>query len=252
MRFIGKLLGALAGLRFGMPGIAAGMAVGQLFDSGALRAQFSFGSKVMSRTLFQLTGHIARADGRVSQREVALAEQLFDQFGLEGRARSDAVAHFNAGRLDSFEPEPVLAKFVAQFGLRSAQAEQMLAALIAIAYADGGMLGNERAALKAIAVALGFREDEFVRELERFAPAPPASEATQDSIEESYAVLGLPSGADAAAVKLAYRKLISQYHPDKLEGAGIRGDALKGAQAKAKAVRSAYERLIAQLKMTQT
>ena len=248
MRFIGKLLGFLAGLRFGMPGIAAGMAAGHLFDSGALRAQFSFGSNVMSRTLFQLTGHIARADGQVSQREVALAEQLFDQFGLEGSARSDAVAHFNAGRLDSFQPEPVLAKFVKQFGLRSTQAEQMLAALIAIAYADGGMLGNERVALKVIAVALGFREDEFVRELERFAPPSSGFEAMEDSIEESYAVLGLAPGADASAIKLAYRKLISQYHPDKLEGAGIRGDALKGAQAKAKSVRSAYERLIAQQK----
>ena len=246
MRFIGKLIGALAGLRLGMPGIAAGMAAGHLFDSGVLRAQLSFGSNVMSRTLFQLTGHIARADGRVSQREVALAEQLFDQFGLEGSARSDAVAHFNAGRMDSFQPAPVLGKFVKQFGLRSAQAEQMLAALIAIAYADGGMPGNVRAALKVIAVALGFREDEFVRELERFAPTAP--EAMQDSIEESYTVLGLAPGADAATVKLAYRKLISQYHPDKLEGAGIRGDALKGAQAKAKAVRSAYERLSAQLK----
>ena len=248
MRFIGKLLGGLAGLRFGMPGMAAGMAAGHLFDSGALRAQFSFGTNVMSRTLFQLSGHIARADGRVSQREVALAEQLFDQFGLEGRARGDAVAHFNAGRLDSFRPTPVVAKFVKQFGLRSAQAEQMLAALIAIAYADGGILGSERAALKVIAVALGFREDEFVRELERFAPTPSSSEPTQDSIEESYAVLGLAPGADASAIKLAYRKLISQYHPDKLEGAGIRGDALKGAQAKAKSVRSAYERLTAQLK----
>lgn len=248
MRFIGKLLGALAGLRFGMPGVAAGVAAGHLFDSGALRAQFSFGSSVMSRTLFQLSGHIARADGQVSLREVALAEQLFDQFGLEGKARGDAVAHFNAGRLDSFQPAPVLAKFVKQFGLRSAQAEQMLAALIAIAYADGGILGSERAALKLVAVALGFREDEFVRELERFAPTPSASDLIENSIEESYAVLGLASGADASAVKLAYRKLISQYHPDKLEGAGIRGDALKGAQAKAKSVRSAYERLIAQQK----
>lgn len=248
MRWIGKLIGALAGLRFGMPGIAAGMAAGHLFDSGMLRAQLSFGVAVMSRTLFQLAGHIARSDGHVSEREVALAEQLFDQFGLAGRARSDAVAHFNVGRLDNFQPEPVLAKFVKQFGLRSAQAEQMLAVLIAIAYADGAVLASERAALKVIAVAVGFREDEFVREIERFAPASTASDATSDSIEESYAVLGLAPGSDASAVKLAYRKLISQYHPDKLEGAGIRGDALKGAQAKAKAVRSAYERLSAQLK----
>ncbi len=241
MRFIGKLIGALAGLRFGPAGVASGIALGQLFDSGVFRAKVSFGADVMSNTLFQLTGHIARSDGTVSAREVALAEQLFDQFGLEGAARDKAVNQFNAGRLDGFQPQQVLTRFVEQFGLRSAQAEQMLAALIAIAYADGGLLGSERAALKTIAVALGFREDEFVRELERF--APPAVAAPEDSLDACYAVLGLAPGADANAVKLAYRKLISQYHPDKLEGAGVRGDALKGAQAKAKSVRSAYERL---------
>jgi DnaJ like chaperone protein len=241
MRFIGKLIGALAGLRFGPSAVVVGIAIGHLFDSGVFRAKISLGANVMGSTLFQLIGHIARSDGEVSAREVALTEQIFDQFGLEGPARSAAVAQVNAGRMDGFQPQPVLKRFVDQFGLRSAQAEQMLAALIAIAYADGGLIGGERAALKVIAVALGFRDDEFIRELERF--APPAASITEDSIESCYATLGLEPGADAAAVKLAYRKRISQYHPDKLEGAGIRGDALKGAQAKAKSVRAAYERL---------
>jgi DnaJ like chaperone protein len=245
MRYLGKIIGALAGLRFGATGVAIGAALGHIFDSGVVRAKLSFGSDIMGETLFALMGFIARADGQVSPREVAFGEQLFDQFGLEGAARTAAVARFNVGRSDSFHPQPVLQRFVAQFGMRSAQAEHLLAALIAIAYSDGVLIAKVRSELKLVAIALGFREDELNRELERFRPAEAAPESPEETLEHAYAVLGITADADAAAIKLAYRKLISQYHPDKLEGAGIRGDALKGAQAKAKAVRSAYERLSA-------
>jgi DnaJ like chaperone protein len=244
MRFLGKIICALIGLRFGAPGVALGLACGHLIDIGVLRAKLSFGSEVMGSSLFQLMGFIARADGQVSKYEVALGEQLFDQFGLEGKARDIAVAQFNAGRADSFKTTPVLQRFVQQFGMRSSQAEQLLVALIAIANADGPLVHSERVALKDIAVTLGFREDEFVRELDRYASNDPHA-TSEDSVEQAYGALGLKPGASAEEIKLAYRKLISQYHPDKLEGAGVRGDALKGAQAKAKAVRSAYERLIA-------
>jgi DnaJ like chaperone protein len=242
MRFIGKLIGAIIGLRFGFLGVLFGATIGHLFDRGFVRAKVTLGSTVMSRTLFTLMGFIAKADGHVSEREVAVSEQLLDQFGFDGPQRDEAIAQFNAGRLDHFDPQVVLKEFVAQFAMRSTHAEQMLSALIAIAYADGSIAATERQALKLIAVALGFREDEFVRELERFKPAD-AKYSDDDSIEQAYVTLGLEPGANAYEIKLAYRKLISQYHPDKLEGAGVRGDALKGAQAKAKEVRSAYERL---------
>jgi DnaJ like chaperone protein len=243
MRFIGKIIGALLGLRFGLLGVIFGATIGHLFDRGVFRAKVTMGSDVMSRTLFTLMGFIAKADGLVSEREVAVSEQLLDQFGFEGRQRDNAIAHFNSGRAVNFQAHPILQEFIAQFSMRSTQAEQMLSALIAIAYADGQIHDEERTALKQIATSLGFREDEFARELERFKPSESKQQPDDDSIASAYQTLGLEVGANAYEIKLAYRKLISQYHPDKLEGAGVRGDALKGAQAKAKAVRSAYERL---------
>jgi DnaJ like chaperone protein len=241
MRFIGKLIGALVGLRFGFFGVLFGAVIGHLFDRGIVRAKVTLGSNVMSKTLFTLMGFVAKADGHVSEREIAVSEQLLDQFGFDGTQRDQAIAQFNAGRSPHYNPSALLQEFVAQFSVRSSQAEQMLSALIAIAYADGSIDETERQALKQIAVELGFREDEFVRELERFRPSE--AKTSDESLDSAYQTLGLEPGANAYEIKLAYRKLISQYHPDKLEGAGVRGDALKGAQAKAKEVRGAYERL---------
>ena len=240
MQYLGKLLGLLLGFRFGALGISLGLALGHLLDMTVLRKRIQAGSSKLASTVFHLMGYIARVDGQVSTQEVALGEQVFDQFGLQDEARRLAVAQFNLGRAEQFDPQPILAEFVQHFGLRSHHAEQVLVALIAIASADGEIKPSERAALKTIAVTLGYREDEFVRQLERFAAtAPPQAQSDQSALE----VLGLDASASAEQIKRAYRKLISQYHPDKLEGAGVRGDALKGAQAKAKAVRAAYEQL---------
>ena len=242
MPYLGKMLGLVLGFRFGALGISLGLALGHLLDMTLLRKRLPVGGSKLASTVFHLMGYVARVDGQVSSQEVALGEQVFDQFGLQDEARRIAVAQFNLGRAEQFDPQPVLAEFVQHFGLRSPHAEQVLVALIAIASADGEIKQSERAALKMIAVALGYREDEFVRQLERFAvTAPPPSQSEQSALD----VLGLDASASADQVKRAYRKLISQYHPDKLEGAGVRGDALKGAQAKAKAVRAAYEQLIA-------
>lgn len=241
MPHLGKLLGVIVGFRFGALGISLGLALGHLLDVFVFRKRQSRDSKLAS-TVFHLMGYVAQADGQVSKQEVALGEQVFDQFGLQDEARRIAVAQFNLGRAQNFNPQVVLSEFVQHYGLRSHHAEQVLVALIAIASADGEIKPAERTALKTIAVTLGYREDEFVRLLERFAnTAPPPAQSDQSA----YEVLGLDSSATTEQIKRAYRKLISQYHPDKLEGAGVRGDALKGAQAKAKAVRAAYERLIA-------
>ncbi|WP_028583312.1 DnaJ domain-containing protein [Desulfogranum mediterraneum] len=59
--------------------------------------------------------------------------------------------------------------------------------------------------------------------------------------ERCYAVLGLESGADFAAIKSAYRKLSMQYHPDKV---GHLGDEFKGvAEEKMKEINAAYDHL---------
>ena len=59
--------------------------------------------------------------------------------------------------------------------------------------------------------------------------------------DNPYAQLGLTSDASDAEVEQAYRRLIAQYHPDRLVGAA---DELRlQAEDKARAINAAYERI---------
>ncbi|NLA68138.1 MAG: DnaJ domain-containing protein [Gammaproteobacteria bacterium] len=58
---------------------------------------------------------------------------------------------------------------------------------------------------------------------------------------DAYAVLGLDPGASDTEVDLAYRRLMAQYHPDRLGGAAP--ELLEQAQRRAAEINRAYDRI---------
>lgn len=59
--------------------------------------------------------------------------------------------------------------------------------------------------------------------------------------DNPYRVFGLTSEASDAEVDLAYRRLISQYHPDRVAGAAP--ELQQQAEAKAREINAAYDRI---------
>ena len=68
------------------------------------------------------------------------------------------------------------------------------------------------------------------------------------SKRDYYEVLGLNKGASADEIKKAYRKLISENHPDKLIGQGMPEDMVKLATERTQEIQTAYEVIVAQRK----
>jgi len=69
------------------------------------------------------------------------------------------------------------------------------------------------------------------------------AQSSQVSIEEAYKVLGVSSDVDDAQLKKAYRRLMSQHHPDKLVAKGLPPEMMQLAKEKTQEIQAAYDRV---------
>ena len=67
------------------------------------------------------------------------------------------------------------------------------------------------------------------------------SQQNGPSLEDAYAVLGVTANDDEKAIKRAYRKRMSEHHPDKLASKGLPEQAMEIAKNKAQDIQAAYE-----------
>jgi DnaJ like chaperone protein len=121
------------------------------------------------------------------------------------------------------------------------------------AYADGRLAPAEDRLLLHICSRLGVSELDY-RRLERMVRAERgfagagggagrAQPGARPSLQAAYQLLGVKPDASDADVKRAYRRLLSQHHPDKLVSKGLPEEMMKVAAQKTHEIRQAYERI---------
>jgi len=256
MNIIGKIVGAILGwLLFRNPiGIFLGIALGHLWDTSPLRHQRSNRPlpDAFVTPLFALAGAIAKSDGRVSEAEIAAAESLMARLQLSSDQRTNVILQFNAGKSGEFQLNMAIADLKAWCRGRRDLAYLLLDMLLDIVYAEGPLVPEKLAIVRRLCMALGVHEQELMALAAmrgytyaapggHYGPSSRPPPRTQPQGRDPYAVLGLSRDADERAIKRAYRKLISQYHPDKL---GDVPDELKRrSEERAREINAAYERL---------
>jgi DnaJ like chaperone protein len=65
--------------------------------------------------------------------------------------------------------------------------------------------------------------------------------SSANQLDDAYKALGVSKDASNQEIKRAYRKLMSQYHPDKLMGQGVPEDMIAVATEQAKEIQVAYD-----------
>lgn len=242
--FFGALLGLLLGhFLFDRRGGFGGL--GGFGGADALEAQ-----KVFFETTFSVMGHVAKADGRVSETEIRMAQAVMNHLRLSP-ARVEAAMHlFNEGKRPGFPLDETMQRFGRVCRHRRDLVRIFIEIQLQAALADGGVSDAERHVLERVAGYLGIPAWEL-RQLEaliiaaqrRHAAGGPATGPARPSLDDAYAVLGVARDASDAEVKKAYRRLMSQHHPDKLAANGLPGDMREVAEERTREIRAAYEQV---------
>ena len=248
MAWWGTLLGGTLGYMLGGPlGAMLGVALGGNFDRGlnlsdsiAPGAQERVQAAFFSAT-FSIMGHIAKADGKVTADEVASARNIMNQMQLNGEQLEAAKKLFNEGKKSNFPLDAILFQFKKECHRRRNLIQMFLEIQIAMAMADGELHPNEKQLIYHIGQQLGFAQT-HIDQLFQFATG--SAHAQQDkvpSLDDAYAILGVKSSDSDAEIKKAYRRLMSQHHPDKLVSKGLPEEMIKVATEKTQEIHKAYD-----------
>ena len=247
-----KLVGALIGYYFlGIFGAFIGYFLGSIVDrysaygAGGVNP-LSRGQRqtVFLETVFILMGKLAKADGHISKDEIEHVEQFIQKLRMSAEHRQQAIVLFERGAAPDFDFEPNLKKFMAVCGHTHSLKQMLLVYLIVMALSDGRVDSAEERLLRDIAHHLGYDQAAFQHMLDmilnqsHFAGGQAAS---ANALDDAYKALGVNKESSDQEVKRAYRKLISQYHPDKLMGQGVPEDMIAVATEQAQEVQVAYD-----------
>lgn len=243
------VIGAVIGLLFGkFPGLLVGAALGY-FASRILRHNLLGRLQVVQTQLldstFSIMGALCKADRVVTRDEIKVVESLFDRLHLQGEQRTAAKAAFNRGKAPDFDVDTAVDRFARVARGRGPLLQLFLQLQCIAVAADGQVHPAEHEMLVRIARRLGLTEQD-VAQLEallRMASSGPstAGTPTRDRIDSAYAALGVSPDASDSDIKRAYRRLMSQNHPDKLASRGLPESMREIAEERSREINTAYD-----------
>ncbi len=187
---------------------------------------------------FAALGRIAKSSGVVRPRHIGLAQRLMDDLGFRTTDRRRAILRFDAGKQPDFDFSPLALACRQTGGDRTVLNELALESLCMMAWSDGppnatcrselarlaGLLGVDAAALSAAEARVA---DYQLRQMPL-------------NLRQAYQMLGVDHRVDDAQLKLAYRRLMSRHHPDKLAADGD-AEQSRHASENSVAIRNAYD-----------
>lgn len=241
MSIWGKIFGAAAGLAVGGPigallGAVAGHAVDWYRDQppadGDATQHIAFTVGVIA-----LGAKMAKADGAVTAEEVTAFRQVFH---VPAEEEANVERLFNLARRDSAGFEPYARQLAGMFQDRPEVLEELLQCLFHIAKADGGVKPAELEYLRTVAGIFGLGEADFHRL---------CAEECAGCDVDPYGVLGVEPQIDDERLKVAYRRLIREHHPDRLIARGMPADFIAVATEKMARINAAYDVIRRQRKL---
>jgi len=212
-----KIIAALLGWQIaGFFGAIIGFYIGNYFDRGLGSFSRPLSSDEQARvgacyfeTIFTLLGYLAKADGRISEEEIAQAEALMARMDLTNDHRQQAIGLFKTGSKSDFSLDETMQRFVSTCGRHNNLKQSLLNDLIALALADGELHASERQALQSLAQYLGVSKALFEKIIEMImarsqfngAGSSGGYTSSANQLEAAYKALGVTSENTDAEIK---------------------------------------------------
>ncbi len=258
MKWTGKVVGGALGMLAGGPvGAAIGLLLGHQFDEQTgIRKEdprlrggdpLAVIGESFFRGAFRVMGHLAKADGRVSEREIAAARSVMSDLRLNPQQVRAAVQHFSDGKQPGFDLAAELTSLAGVCEGRPELSRVFVEIQVRAALGGNNMEGPVRELLRRIATSLDVSMLEFahMEAVWRIRSGTFRQDSMRhngaEPLDQAYRVLETsPAAANEDVVK-AYRRQLSRHHPDKLKANGLPDSMIEHAKQRTQQIIEAYE-----------
>ncbi|MFH1103033.1 MAG: co-chaperone DjlA [Pseudomonadota bacterium] len=243
MGWFGKIVGGTIGFALGGPlGAIAGAAFGHAFDSSKVQeypenddprlTTYENHQLTFFVAAFSMLAKIAKSDGAVSKEEIDSVEKfmLYD-LNLDPESRRVAMTIFHRAIDSPGSFQDFATQFYVMFQSRPQLLELLIDILFRVSVADGALSQREEQLILSAARIFRFSDDQYRQLKSRYAQDP----------DKHYATLGTSRADSNETIKKQYRKLVSEYHPDKIASKGLPDEFMKFAHEKFRQIQEAYD-----------
>lgn len=211
-------------------GTIIGVGIGHQFDKGASRLQQT--GMAIQVAFFGCMAKMAKADGRITQNEIAAIEQVMARLGYVGERRNAAIEIFRRAKDDAHTAADYINQLAGIIQFNPQIAMTFLAALHAVAQADGVIHPNEREILLQAERAFRLRPGTIDAML---------GDGTASALDNAYKVLDISPDASDEEVRRVYRRKCMEFHPDKLASKGLPDEFMQYAHEQLAKINEAYD-----------
>ena len=248
MGWFGKLTFGTMGLLLGGPlGAVAGAALGHMlldkktgYPGQGTRAipgpEFGRAEQAQAAyfiSLFSILGKMSKIDGVVTKDEIAVVQNFINGLPMEEREKDFARQIFNEAKDSRYAIEDFAAQLYQAIQNQPALLHSFFDLLFKIAAADGKLHPAEETALKRIQniFRLSDRQYEDIKAV------------YFQELDKYYKMLNCTPESSNEEIKANYKKLVKDFHPDKIISKGLPEEFIDFAESRFREIQESYEKI---------
>lgn len=193
--------------------------------------------------LVSVMAKMAKADGRVCEKEVAVFKNFMRKCGFDKQTREKAIEIFNKAKADRYSAKRYLEQLASMTGNDQEFAGFLLYNLLAFALADGDIHPKERKILNDLEKTFGLPRGTVQNAINGVSQDMGVT-SPKAKIHEAYELLGCTPDMTDKEIKKLYRNKCVNFHPDKIQGKGLPDEFTQFANQQMHIINEAYDTVI--------